>query len=310
MRVTQSMLNSQMLRNLNSNLTRLDQLQNQMSTGKKISKPSDDPVGLSFALKYRSELISNEQYQKNADSASSWLENTDKLIGESNDVLQRARELAVQGANGTNSDASMEALGMEVQQLYEQLVTIGNSQFNGKYVFNGQKTDLPPYEMVTAGDTTGLTVGDSDQGKILFEIGTGIAFPVNITGMDLFGQHSNLPSTDPSYKPNAFQVLSDLKNALMNHNQNDVNSALGKLDNVVDNVLSKWAEVGARYNRVELMSNRLDNENINVQSLLSKTEDADMAEVMINLKTEENVYQASLSTGARIIRPSLMDFLR
>ncbi|WP_339060496.1 flagellar hook-associated protein FlgL [Tepidibacillus marianensis] len=300
MRVTQSMLNSQMLRNLNSNLTRLDQLQNQMSTGKKISKPSDDPVGLSFALRYRSELVSNEQYQKNVDSATSWLDYTDKLTGETNDVLQRAREIAVQGSNGTNSDASMEALGMEVAQLYEQLVAIGNSQFNGKYVFNGQKTDQPPYDVNTA---KVLGTADPDTGKILFEIGMGITMPVNVSGKDLFGPNN-------AANPNAFQVLEELRSALMNHDQNGVNTTLGKFDNVIDNVMSKWAEVGARSNRIELMSNRLDNENINIQSLLSKTEDADMAEVMINLKMEENVYQASLSTGARIIRPSLMDFLR
>ncbi|TCS83320.1 flagellar hook-associated protein FlgL [Tepidibacillus fermentans] len=300
MRVTQGMLNNQLLRNLNTNLSRLEVLQNQMATGKRINKPSDDPVGLSFALRYRSELVSNEQYQRNVDSATSWLEYTDKLISETNDVLQRARELAVQGANGTNSDESMEALAMEVEQLYEQLVNIGNSQFNGKYVFNGQKTDQPPYDMATA---KLLGTADPDTGKILFEIGTGITIPVNISGKELFGAND-------ATNPNAFQVLEELRSALMNHNQSDVNTVLGKLDNVLDNAMSKWAEVGARSNRVELMKNRLDNENINIQTLLSKAEDADLAEVMINLKMEENIYQASLSTGARIIRPTLVDFLR
>ncbi|MFV9510517.1 flagellar hook-associated protein FlgL [Tepidibacillus sp. LV47] len=300
MRVTQGMLNNQLLRNLNMNLSRLEVLQNQMATGKRINKPSDDPVGLSFALRYRSELVANEQYQRNVDSAISWLEYTDKLISETNDVLQKARELAVQGANGTNSDESMEALAMEVEQLYEQLVNIGNSQFNGKYVFNGQKTDQPPYDMDTA---KLLGTADPDTGKILFEIGTGITIPVNISGKELFGAND-------ATNPNAFQVLEELRSALMNHNQSDVNTVLGKLDNVLDNVMSKWAEVGARANRVEMMKNRLDNENINIQTLLSKAEDADLAEVMINLKMEENIYQASLSTGARIIRPTLIDFLR
>jgi len=85
---------------------------------------------------------------------------------------------------------------------------------------------------------------------------------------------------------------------------------LGQIDQRMDNILVKWAEVGARANRIELITNRLLDESINVQSLLSRTEDADVAELMVNLKTQENVYQASLSTGAQIIRPSLVDFMR
>ncbi|KXG45083.1 flagellar hook-associated protein FlgL [Tepidibacillus infernus] len=296
MRVTQGMLNSQMLRNLNNNLTRLEKLQNQMSTGKVINKPSDDPVGLGFALRYRSELASNEQYQRNVDSAISWLEYGDKMINEANDVLQRARELAVQGANGATPVQAMQALGQEVNQLYEQLVQIGNSQFNGKYVFNGQMTDVKPYAVGTAETVT------PDAGVIQFEVGIGTIIPVNISGADLFGDQN-----DPT---NAFKVLADLRDALNNNDQQGVSQSLGQLDSRLDLIMEKWAEIGARSNRIDLMKNRLENTNINLQELLSKTEDADMAELLINMKTEENIYQASLSTGARIIRPSLIDFLR
>lgn len=296
MRITQSMLTQNFLRNYNNNLTRINKLEEQMSTGKKINKPSDDPVGLSFSLRYRSSLEANEQYQRNVDSATSWLDYTDSMISEANDVLQRTRELAVQGANGTNSEASMNALGQEVEQLYDQLVNVGNTRFNGKYIFNGQKTDVKPYDPTTAG--TDVT----DSGKIQLEISSGISIPVNISGSELFGD-----AGDPT---NAFQVLDNLKNALFANDSNSVGNILGDLDNRLDHVMEKWSEIGARSNRVDLISNRLEEENVNVQSLLSKTEDADMAEVMTNLTTEESIYQASLSTGAKIIQPSLVDFLR
>jgi len=298
LRVTQSMLNKQMLGNLSNNLTRLETMQNQMSTGKKINKPSDDPVGLSFSLRYRSYLNANEQYQSNVDSATSWLEYTDSMIGETNGVMQRARELAVQGSNGTNPLNAMQALGKEVEQLYEQLVQIGNSQFNGKYIFNGQKTDIQPYDMATAQTAT------PHQGDINFEVGVDTFIPVNISGAELFGDGT---ATNP---PNAFKILTDLKDALMAGDYAAVETSLGDLDQRSDVVMEKWADIGAKANRVELMKNRLEGENLNLQELLSKTEDADMAELMVNMKMEENIYQASLSTGARIIRPSLIDFLR
>lgn len=296
MRVTQGMLNTNMLRNLNNNLTRLEKLQNQMSTGRKINKPSDDPVGIGFSLRYRSGLEANEQYQRNVDSAISWTDHIDKIIGEANDVLQRARELAVQGANGTNPDFSSDAIAEEIDQLYQHLVTIGNTQFNGKYIFNGQLTDIKPYEIGTAESMT------PDKGAIPIEVGVGITIQVNLSGSDLFGS-----ATDAT---NAFKVLIDLRDALLADDKTAVQNSMGKIDNRIETVLEKWAEIGARSNRIELVKNRLEDENINLQSLLMNTEDADIAALMINLKTEESIYQASLSTGARIIQPSLVDFLK
>src|SRR5690554_3639497 len=106
-RVTQSMMNSQLLRNLNLNTNRMNVMQDQIATGKRINKPSDDPVGISYAMRYRSELASNEQYQGNVDSAISWLENTDTTLGQVGDALHRLRELTVKAANGTNPEDAL-----------------------------------------------------------------------------------------------------------------------------------------------------------------------------------------------------------
>ncbi|OEF99500.1 flagellar biosynthesis protein FlgL [Vulcanibacillus modesticaldus] len=296
MRVTQGMLNTQMMRNLNNNLSRLKKIQDQLSTGRNINQPSDDPVGISFALRYRNALAANEQYIRNVDSARSWVDYTESIISETNDVLQRARELAVQGANGTNSDQSRDSIAAEIEQLYDHLVSLGNSQFNGKYIFNGQMTDIKPYDSANAKDAT------PHKGNIEFEVGVGITIPVNVSGADLFGEASD--------STNVFRVMENLKNALYSNDQDGINQALSDIDTRLDLIQTRFAEIGARSNRIELISKRLESESINLTQLLSKTEDADMAELMINIKTEENIYQASLSTGARIIQPSLIDFLR
>jgi flagellar hook-associated protein 3 len=149
-RVTQSMMSTQLLRNLNNNLSNMNKYQDQIATGRQINKPSDDPVGLSYAMRYRSDITANEQFEENIDSSLSWLEFTDTLMEQGNNVLQRIREISVQAANGSNPDTAMEAVRAEIMQLSDQLVTIGNSQFNGKYVFNGQLTDQAPYsKMIT-----------------------------------------------------------------------------------------------------------------------------------------------------------------
>jgi flagellar hook-associated protein 3 FlgL len=290
------MINTQLLRNLNSNMNRMDNLQNQLSTGRRINKPSDDPVGLSFSLRYRSELSANDQYQANTTSAISWLEYTDATLGKAGDVFQRLRELTVQGANGTNPQTAMDAIQSEVKQLYSEMVSIGNSDFNGKHVFNGQMTDIAPYTDATA------AVDNTDSAKIQFEIGAGVRLPVNITGQDVFGS-----STD---NDNAFKVLQDLIGSLGSSDFQGVSNVLSRLDSRLNKFLGIRSEIGAKMNRVQLSDERLKDISTNLQTLQSKVEDADIAETVTNLKTAENVYQASLSTGAKIIGPSLVDFIR
>ncbi|SDE35253.1 flagellar hook-associated protein 3 FlgL [Paenibacillus sp. UNCCL117] len=294
-RVTQSMLNTQLLRNLNSNMNRMDNLQNQLATGRRINKPSDDPVGISFSLRYRSELAANDQYQRNVDSSVSWLDYTDTMLDQVGQVMQRARELAVLGSNGTNSEESLNSVKIEIDQLADQMFTIANSNFNGKYVFNGQKTDVKPYpELATAADV------EVNKGPIQFEIGVGVKLTINKTGDEVFGEGDT----------SIFKILSDMSESLGKKNYSAIQASIGKIDESMNNLLAMRADIGAKTNRIQLAEDRLKDIGINLQSLQSKTEDADMSIVITNLKMNENVYQASLSAGSKLIQPTLIDFLR
>lgn len=295
-RVTQSMINTQLLTNLNNNLKRLDNMQNQLSTGRRINQPSDDPVGISFSMRYRTELESNDQYQRNTNDAQSWLDYNDTVLGQAGDMIQRARELTVQAANGSNPPEALQSIESEIKQINDQLVQIGNSQFNGKYVFNGQKTDVPPYTNATADSDT------TDNGSIQYEVGTGVKIGVNIAGNSVFGS--------PADADNLFKTMKTIMSDLDSNNFQGLTDSIGLLDSRTDVFLQMRSDIGAKQNRIDLTDNRLKDINTNITSLLSKTEDADMPQVITQLKTDENVYQASLSAGAQIIRPSLMDFLK
>ena len=300
-RVTQGMINTQLLRNLNHNYSTMHNLQNKLGTGRDINKPSDDPVGLSFAMRYRSELSANEQYQENVDSALSWLDHTDSMLNQANNVLHRIRVLTVQGANGSNPDLATDAIKDEIGELYDHLVNVGNSQFNGKYVFNGQITDVPPFTAENAMNES------TDDGEILFEIGVGVKIAVNVPGDRVFGglNPDGTPQAD-----NIFKVTQEIMTALENNDSAEVSDLLGDLDSRMNKFLEIRAEVGAKLNRIELSSSRLEDIGINLQTMQSKTEDADIPALITNLKTSKNVYQASLSVGAKIISASLVDFLR
>jgi len=299
-RVTQNMFNMNLMKNLNGNLSRLNTYSEQMSSLRKINRPSDDPIGISYSLRYRSDRAANEQYKANLDSAQSFLEYTDTMVGQLGDVVHRIRELTLKGVNGTNPDISLESIKNEVEQLKEQLVQIGNSAFNGKYIFNGQLTNVQPYQDGVAPET----VDNIDQGALTYEIGQGIYIDVNMTGTVVFGGQ-NEPNSD-----NLFQVVQDIMDALATGDTNGMNDGISRLDSRFDKILEVRSQVGAKANRLDLAAERLEDIDIKLQSLQSKTEDVDMAALIVNIKTAENAYLASLSAGSRIVQKSLVDFLR
>lgn len=266
-------------------------------TQRRLNRPSDDPVGVSSALKYRAEISSTTQFNENVQDADSWMKFSDTVMTEATQIVQRLSELAVQGGTDTVPADARKNIAAEVDELYKQLVSLGNSQFKGKYIFNGERVNEQPYPDDPANQPYSL-----DQGEVEYQIGAGIYVGVNTNGDKIFGV-----SGDPN---GLFKVVDNLKQALLGDSTAGIQAAIPALQKNLENIITTQAEVGGKQNRLEFTLNRLDDLNLNYISLQSKAEDVDMPSVISDLKTAESIYQASLDTMARIIRPSLMDFLR
>ena len=296
LRVTQGMIQNQMLRNLNHNFERMSGLENQLSTGRKINKPSDDPVGITYALRYRSELSMNDQYQRNITEATSAVSHLDNVLDQVNDLIKRIKELAIRGISDSSPESARSAIGQELDGVYKQLFSLGNDQMNGKFIFNGQKTTTAPYDIDNA------AAQDTDDSDILLPVAPGVQIATNVTGSKVFGA-----STDPD---NLFRVINEIKQGMLNNDPDRAEAVMDALDTRLDTFLGVRAEVGARANRVEMLDNRNQLMSDTLNGLSGKTEDADIDKTIMNLKRDENVYLASLSTAARLIQPSLVDYLR
>lgn len=303
MRITNNMLINNMMQSLSSNLTRTQKYYNQLATGKKISLPSDDPIVASKALKLRTDVSEIAQYKSNTDDATAWMDITESTMGQMTEIVHRMKEITNQAANGTNTAADLEKIREEASQLRTQLISLGNATYAGRYIFSGYKTDVPLLNSETGAFS--IAVGSGEQ--IKFEIGIGDDININVPGGDLFnfGADATYGSTG-SFVGTFDQVLS----AMQLDDKTELSNLLGNLDDELGNVLRVRAGLGARMNRVELTANRLEDDNVNFTKLMSKNEDVDIAEAIMKLQNEENVYKASLSTGARVIQPSLVDFLK
>jgi len=280
-----------------TNLKGLDSAQERLYSQREVHRPSDDPVRVVSSLALRSDLGEVTQYQGNIGEAQSWFEITESALGNATDILQRIRELAGSGATDTTPQESRDALAEEVNQLKDQLIQIANSTHGSRYIFGGTRTDAAPYNAAAADGWAG------NDGDIQFEIAPGVTIQVNLPGKELFVGNTG--------DDGAIPVLTKLANSLGDPSKKgaDISPLLGEIDKVLDRFIARRGEIGAKVNRMEMSLDRLGQAEITGTELLSKAEDADIAKAIIDLKSQENAYRVTLAAGARIMMPTLMDFL-
>jgi len=309
MRVTDRMMNNTLLLNLNRGLARLERINNQLGTKKKINRPSDDPVKTGVILRTSTSIRETEQYIRNLDAAVSWLDAADVILQDVVSVIHRAKELAVAGASTHLDETARQALADEIAQLHDNLLQLANSTHGGRYLFAGQHTDKKPF---SGGGVTGDRINDvtflmsltDDETKIEFEIAPGITIDVNVIS---YNPADGNPQ-EGLFMP-IFNALQELYGELVD-DTGDPDIPLQDLDNSLDNVLRKISELGGKQNRVELARERMLDLQLNLTRILSEEQDLDYAEAIMELKMEEFAYRTALAVGARIIQPSLVDFLR
>ncbi|MBY0223502.1 MULTISPECIES: flagellar hook-associated protein FlgL [Sporosarcina] len=288
MRVTQSMLSNNMLRNLSTSYNKMGKLQEQLNTGKKVSRPSDDPVVVMKSLGYGMTVDKVAQYQKNLGEVNNWLDSSDDALDGVGQVLHRAKELATNAANtGAMTPEDRDKIKIELEQMQKQLQDLANTKVGDKYIFSGTMTDKPLF------NGTDYETGDAYQKNVEIEVFDGVNLRVNTVAGEMFKE------------------IDDLFEQIKTEGENfDFGGALTSIEGQLDKVLTNRADIGARSNRAELMDNRLQMQEGAAKKQRSENEDIDYEVVITELITSESIHRAALSVGARIIQPSLVDFLR
>ena len=319
MRITNSMMITRTMRNQNTNLEKMNKWNHDLSTLTNLHKPSDDPIRVSRTLRLESDISMSNQYKDNIESAKSWLEKTESAFNEINSVYQSIRELAVQGANGILKSEDTQKIAQEIKELKNHLIQIGNDTYLGRHIFTGYQTDKKLLNDDGSYNITDLDFKpintdplDPDYNPdnlsteiIKYKVGDSQHIDVNITGDRVFGS-----PVGPENKPQLFADIDDLLTALDKGNHEDASASIAKMDEQLKVLLQVRGEVGAKVNMIDVMSERMSDVNVNLKDLLSKTRDTDVAETQIQLVTAEAAYRASLAVTARIIQPTLVDFLR
>lgn len=306
LRITNNMILARNLRNQNANLYRMNQISEDIDSTVSLHRPSDDPVKVSRVLRIESDLSLNIQYQENIGMVKSWLSVTDSSMDEMNKVLQRARELAVQGASGTFGKEDKQKMEQELNQLRDHIITSANQTFTGRRIYTGFRTDKDLLKSDGSYNTAEIEMEALPKQEIEMKIGDQQSIALNITGDKVFRPVGN----DYTKPPKIIEDLDLLMRRLHEGDSEGVSESIKDMDDNLKNLLEVRGEVGAKLKTIEVIEDRMSDDNLNLKKLLSETRDTKMAEAYTNLMSSEAVYRASLAVAARIIQPTLVDFLR
>jgi flagellar hook-associated protein 3 FlgL len=291
-RVTQRAIADRSLHGLNGNLAAMGRIQEQLSSGRQVARPSDDPTGTVSALQIRSDMNRMSQWARNASDGLGWLGTIDNTLTGLQPAVRRARELVLQGMSTGNIDANARtAIAAEIEQLREHMLTFANTRYLDRPVFGGTTTSGTAY------DAAGTFIGDAN--PVVRTVGANSRVRVDFTGPEIFEAGG----------ASLFEVMAQIADHLRT-NPGALEQDLARLDTLTANLHSRIADVGARYSRVEQARTRADDLHLELMTRVNEIESIDLPRAIMQLSLQRTAYEAALGATARVVQPSLMDFLR
>jgi len=259
-----------------------------VSTGKRINKLSDDPVGLTQALNVRSAISNIEQMQRNISLGNSWLASSESALTHVEDIISDTKVLCIQMANATIDSTERLSAAGTVQNMLDEIISLANTNVAGSYIFSGSKTDTTPFS------DNGTYNGNSNAFTV--KIGKDATVEVGSDGDAVFGD--------------IFTTMADLKTALITNDVGGIQDAMSNLDGHFDDISAKISDVGSKMNRMDVKEKIFQDLNFANTDRLSKIEDADLAEAIMELKARELAYQAALASSAKVMTLTLIDYMQ
>lgn len=324
MRITNASMVRSHLYDTQNNLTNMSKINQQISTGKVINTVSDDPHKAIKIMNINNEIKYTEKYNYNIDESVGWMNTTDGALDNVGNLLGEIKETILKVGNGTYSQNEMKSLNEDMNEKIKQLADTLNSTHGGKYLFGGSSVDDAPITVIENPDGTvklefskdknGQTIPNTDDLKA--DISSGINIDYNIS----VGEILNIKDGNG----NTVNLLDEINNlsTLMNDIANGdeqtaakaketlLNDTKGKIDTLFDHVVNERTSLGVRVSTAEKIKELNDEDILNIQDVLSKTQDTDVVEKFIELRSAEMIYQASIQVGAKLIQPTILDYIR
>jgi len=302
MRVTNQSLSLQVTEGLQQAFRRVAETQEAVTSGKRINRISDDPIGAVRVIGLRGFEASLNQYTKNIDRALSAIEQADSVLDNVIDRLSRGKELALSMANDSNSPDQRLQTSKEVREILEGVIGLANTKVESRFIFAGFVNGTAPFA-----EGAGIVTYSGDGGVINVPASAASSLAINVPGDQVFKGMGLTNGQD------VFDIFLDLETALQNNNVNGpdgIRSQIGRFDSAIDQILAFRADLGSRINNAQTAKDALSAIKIHNTEQRSQLEDADVLKIYSDFARYQQAFQAALQSSAQVIQPSLLDFLR
>jgi flagellar hook-associated protein 3 FlgL len=314
MRVTPSLIHRVALGDVAAARARLARTQEQASSGLRINRPSDDPAGAGQVANLLTDGAALAQFERVISGVRGRVGAVENALAETNDLLIRLRELAIQGANGTQDAATRRLIADEVASIHGALVAQANAQFGGAFVFAGFSSAAAPFTTTGVFDAATATapsiafVGDANEVQV--EIDEGVSASVTLNGQRAFLGDANGDNVVDAGRENVFAVAEELWRALVTNDPTSVTATLGRIDRASGQVSAERSQIGAVDAKLARAAQNIARRRVETELRTSNLRDADLARVVSDMVQQEAALQAGLSAMGRLVQTSLLDFLR
>lgn len=299
MRVANSMVYNMVRSSLTSSTGELNDAAETAISGKRIQDLSDDPVGLPKALGIRSDLEGFEQVERGISLGNTWLTASENALTQSQNLITDTKTLAIQMANAPISSAERQSAAEIVQNTMEEIASLANTKVDDRYIFSGSGTDETTFTWgtVTMNDGTEVDkyIYNGDDQPFSIKIGTDTVMEIGQDGGAIY--------------EDIFATLASFKEALEGDDLDGIQTAMSDLEDDFDRLNAAISTVGTKMNRMDMKSTIYQDLTFSETERLSGIEDADITEAITTLQQKQMAYQAALSTSAKVMELSLMDYL-
>jgi len=301
-RITPAMVTSTTLADLNSSLGALERTTDELSSGKTILEPSDNPYGASQVIDLQSQLDGLSSYETEAQNGISWENTASSAMSSIGEVTQRVRELLVEGANGTYNESDLETMALQVEQLTESVKQDANTQYAGEYVFSGTAATTAPYEQGTNDEFKGNTE------TVSRTVAPGSSVTVTTNLSSLLGNGE--ASEDGKLLDTLRTIAKDMRGGTAEDQALLGTTDLEKLDGNIETLTQLQATAGSATDQLQVALTRNEDLQTTITAALSNTDDTNIAAASVAYANEQAAYEAALRAAATIVQESLLNFLQ
>ncbi len=290
------------LENFQRTQSEIDRLATEISSGKRVINPHDDPSSYNVLMKYRDTTFQNQSYISNSRMFKSELELAENKVGDLTDKIKDLKQLLLEMGNSATYEQFKETYKNRLDTTMKSILNIANSKIKGRYMFAGSRSDTLPFDAVYSGNEIIDVIYRGDNQPLVINSDSSGKINVNLSGQAMIGGRAGMGE-------DLFEAMIAIRDDMDGNQLENLDHHLDTVDRILTRTIDKRGEIGSHVQHLELIEQFLGNFEMTIQQKASEIEGVDLAFAITELLNYEMVYKSSMEVAARLDRLSFLDYI-